>query len=170
MTRALLLSVALVTAAACSSPAPPGAPAMADTEIDWEGPRAFAQGHYEGSPLFARVHRGIAPLVGDARYAHQFGIAVPLLNPDGDGLPTGEEAAQLAVIENALCAALEPGHTSVLVLVITTRGMREFVFYTTDPDQVREAFEELRSTISSHEIQLMIQPDPGWLVYRQFTE
>ena len=48
--------------------------------------------------------------------------------------------------------------------------MREFVFYTTNADAVRAAFAPLQSSIQSHELQLMIQPDPEWSVYRQFSD
>ena|SRR6516165_6279490 len=55
----------------------------------------------------------------------------------------------------------------LFVAIITTSGMREFVFYTRDPEQVRKRFEEVRTGITSHQIQLMIQPDEGWSVYAQ---
>lgn len=58
---------------------------------------------------------------------------------------------------------------SLLVAVITTSGMREFVFYTREPEHVKQRFAGLRRSITSHEIQLMIQPDKKWKVYAQFT-
>ena len=43
--------------------------------------------------------------------------------------------------------------------------MREFVFYTRAPQQVQRRFQQLRNRITSHEIQLMIQPDKTWEIY-----
>ncbi len=51
--------------------------------------------------------------------------------------------------------------------VITTGGMREFVFYTRGPLSVEQRFEKLRRQISTHEIQLIIQPDKAWGVYSE---
>jgi hypothetical protein len=170
LTRAIVLFLAIHVATACSQVEPRGGPRVGSAEINWDGPWAVAQGQYEGSPLFVRIHQGVSPLVGDPRFSQQVGIAVPLLNPDAHGLPTNEEAAQLAEIEDAISAALEPNHISVQVLSITTKGMREFVFYTTDADAVRTAFAQLQASIVSHELQLVIQRDPDWSVYRQFKE
>jgi len=46
--------------------------------------------------------------------------------------------------------------------------MREFVFYTRAPQQVKERFEQLRDRIT-HQIQLMIQLDETWKVYAQLN-
>jgi hypothetical protein len=56
---------------------------------------------------------------------------------------------------------------SLLVAIITTSGMREFVFYTRAPQQLQERFQQLRNRITSHEIQLMIQSDKTWRIYAQ---
>ena len=170
MNSAIALFPAIAIVAACSQPDQPEPPEGSHAEVNWEGPWSVSQGNYDGSPLFVRIHHGVAPLVGDPRYSQQVGIAVPLLNPDADGLPTHEEGAQIFEIEDAISAALEPNHTSVLVLSITTKGMREFVLYTTDADAVRAAFGALQSSFPGHELQLMIQPDPEWSVYLQFAQ
>jgi len=167
---AIALFVLIATGTACSQVEEPESPGVSDAEVEWEGPWAVTEGRYEGSPMFVRIHRGVAPLVGDPRYSQQVGIAVPLLEPDSRGLPSREEAGQLAEIEDAISAALEPDHTSVQVLSITTKGMREFVLYTTDADAVRAAFGPLESSVRDHELQLIIRPDPEWSVYRRFAE
>jgi len=43
--------------------------------------------------------------------------------------------------------------------------MREFVFYTREPDRVKERMMELRERIPSHELQLSIQSDRDWRIY-----
>src|SRR5204863_10067581 len=49
------------------------------------------------------------------------------------------------------------------------RGMREFVFYTSNPQGVETKLRSLRESINSHTIQGMIRPDGDWDVYRQFV-
>ena len=89
-------------------------------------------------------------------------------DPDANGLPSTEEDLELGDVEDALCGLLESDASTLLVAVITTGGMREFVFYTRKPKEVETAFESLRQSITSHEIQLMIQPDKRWNTYSQF--
>jgi hypothetical protein len=71
------------------------------------------------------------------------------------------------MIEDAICNSLQEQAESLLVAIITTSGMREFVFYTRAPQKVQESFEQLRESITSHEIQLMVQLDETWDVYAQ---
>jgi len=137
-------------------------------QIDTEGTWSMSQGTHEGKPIIARVDTGYREIAGHPEYAHQVGIAVRLASPDETGLPASEEFDPLTVIEDALCESLETENESLLVCVLTTGGMREFVFYTTAPEKVTEKFILLEARITSHEIQLMIQPDKSWSVYKQF--
>ena len=43
------------------------------------------------------------------------------------------------------------------------------LLYTRAPQNVQKQLERLRETITSHEIQLMIQPDKDWEVYAQLV-
>jgi Family of unknown function (DUF695) len=92
---------------------------------------------------------------------------VPLRKSETSGLPSATEDALLGEVENNICSSLEEQAESLLVAVITTGGMREFVFYTRDPQSVKRRFEQLRNRITSHEIQLMIQSDRTWRTYAQ---
>jgi predicted DNA-binding protein with PD1-like motif len=64
---------------------------------------------------------------------------------------------------------LEVGNESLFAAVITTGGMREFVFYTSNPQTVEVKLKKLRDTIESHTVQGTIKPDEDWGVYRQFV-
>jgi len=94
---------------------------------------------------------------------------VPLKKPLETGLPSSEEITELGAIEDALCESLEADKESFLVIVVTTSGMQEFVLYTGSPEKVKAKFEGLRGKISSHQIQLMIQPDKDWQVFAHLT-
>ncbi len=47
--------------------------------------------------------------------------------------------------------------------------MREFVFYTSNPEGVEAKLKEVAQKVHSHQIQGMIRPDEDWGVYRQFV-
>ncbi|MGA8741005.1 MAG: DUF695 domain-containing protein [Terracidiphilus sp.] len=124
-----------------------------------------SEGDHEGNPMFVRTNAAYRGFKGVEGYAHQVGIAVPLLDPEPSGLPSTIENAELSTIEDNLCGLLQTANESIFVAAITTSGMREFVFYTRDPEQVKQKVEQARSHIQNHQIQLMIQPDSEWNIY-----
>ena len=98
-------------------------------------------------------------------YTHQIGIAAPLLSPQPNGLPGSEENIVLGEVEDVIRQALQSEAESLFIAVITTKGMREFVFYTQSPEGARARFGELIDQLQSHQLQLMIQPDENWDLY-----
>jgi Family of unknown function (DUF695) len=130
---------------------------------------SVCEGEYRGKPLIVRINTGLRPLVADSRYQHRIGAAVQFMSAGDDGLPSGEESWQVSEIEDLIAAALEAHHESVFAAVITTNGIREFVFYTSDPDAAEKKLVALAEKIDSHEIQRVIHLDADWIVYRQFV-
>jgi hypothetical protein len=131
---------------------------------------AVMEGERNGLPVILRCHAGYRAFKGVAGYEYQVGIVVPLCAPEPSGLPSSPEVAELDQMEDAICSALEAERESLFVAVISTGGMREFVFYTRDPEQVKLKFEQLRASIKTHRIQLMIQPDKDWAVFARQTQ
>jgi hypothetical protein len=127
------------------------------------------QGNNQGRPMIVRRNDGAKSLKGSAEYSFRVGVATPLHTPDEQGFPGGDESNQLHAIEDALCARLEADQMSLQVLAITTSSMREFVFYTRDPDAALAAIESIRSETKSHELQSYIAKDIKWELYSQFA-
>lgn len=138
-------------------------------QLELEESWSVSVGGVQGKPVIARVNRGVGQAVRHPELAHQVGVAVPLNDPDGTGLPGMDESEQLAAIESKVVDRLQADGQSLHVAVITTGGMREFVFYTTDPEGTRRRFDEAAKEVETHELQLMIQEDPKWRVYRKLV-
>jgi hypothetical protein len=77
----------------------------------------------------------------------------------------GVETRDLTAIEDAICSLLEPEFETLFVATITTGGIREFVLYTRNPDEVKRKFKLLGSQVTTHKVHLMVRPDKGWEVY-----
>ena len=142
----------------------PPPPLSTPPEDSW----AVAQAELDGKPMFLRINEGLRPWVGRSPFGHRFGVTVPLRAPNEHGLPTDEEASALEQIEEALLAAFPPGGPSLLAVVITTGGFREWVFYTSAADEVGPALEALRPRAAPHEVQFYVEPDRKWAVFRSF--
>lgn len=139
------------------------------SELPREALWDVVQGEYNGSVLIARVNASAQAFRGHPELDHQVGIAVPFLAPTEHGLPGDQDTAGLNELEDALVPLFEHDGNALLVTVITTQGMREFVLYSKDPRESHARFEKLKASVSSgHEVQLMIQPDPEWKTYARF--
>src|SRR5438552_8619376 len=98
-----------------------------------------SQGTYNKRPLLLRLRSGASEIAGHPEFRHQVGIAVAFKKPDRKGLPHRDDEEALYRFEDEL-AVLEEANESLLVGVITTGGMREFVLYTSDPEKVKSQF------------------------------
>jgi hypothetical protein len=86
--------------------------------------------------MIVRMNTGYRDFKSVPSYEHQVGIAVPLAKVEANGLPGPTEGAILSEIEEVIYNPLEEHAESLFVAVITTYGMREFVFYTREPRRV----------------------------------
>lgn len=137
-------------------------------QLPIDGPWQIGVSENDGRVMIVRSNTGYREFGSVPGYDHQVGIAVPLHMPEPTGLPSPAEDAELGKIEDAICNSLQEHGESLLVAIITTSGMREFVFYTLAPQRVQERFEQLRDRIT-HQIQLMIQFDETWEIYSQLN-
>jgi hypothetical protein len=126
------------------------------------------EGRQNGKRLIASFNTGARQLVGSRNHGIQIGVAVPFHQPDPEGMPGADEMAQLTAFEDALAA--RAAGRAVLVGVITTGGMREFVLYTGSGDWIEGFHHDLSAALPSHQVQVMAKSDPKWSVYRQFVK
>ena len=137
------------------------------SQLPLNGPWLVAEGRHCDAIMFVRTNTGYREYRMIPGYEHQVGIAVPMVSAEANGLPGPDESVSLAEIEEIICKYLQEQCESLFVAVITISGMREFVFYTRDPSSVERRLAKLRQEITSHELQLMIQPDKNWDIYSQ---
>ncbi|HEX8182773.1 MAG TPA: DUF695 domain-containing protein [Candidatus Saccharimonadales bacterium] len=119
----------------------------------------------EGKPMFVRVQASLKDAVGHPEYPYQIGVAVPLHNQTSNGLPRENEFNDLNAIEDTLCDTLTD---AVLVAIITTDGMREFVFYAKQwkPEEYEARVNEIETQQGTHQLQFVMQHDPEWSTFK----
>ena len=133
------------------------------------GPWAMVQGSNQGNLLLARVHKGLGTLVGTAAYPFRVGVATRVRATAANGMPTPEENITLQEVEDRLRLALEAEREAILVVVLTTNGVKEWVLYTSDPEATKRRMGAFGPTVSTHQLQMVIREDKNWDVYRQFA-
>lgn len=135
-------------------------------EKDW----SVRQGELEGKPVFVSFRANIDTKENRNFLPFQVGVAIPLLNPTVDGLPTNEEAKELWNIEDELKLILKNTYNALYVMSITVDGMREFVFYVPKwiPEEIEKTVKEIEKKAGSHELQFMLKEDSDWKTYTHF--
>ena len=129
----------------------------------------FFHGEQNGKPLVARFNARAKALIGHPEFTHQASIAVVLNTPAENGLTTDDENNQLRGIEAQLRDLLQQDNESLQVGAITTNGVKEYVFYTANPDGAKAKFEQFRARVSDHQLRFTIQPDAEWTVFKQYV-
>jgi hypothetical protein len=140
-------------------------------QLPIEGPWSVSvrEDQVDGKVMIVRSNTGYREFRSVPGYEHQAGIAVPFRDPEPTGLPSPDEDAELGELEATIRQSLQEHAESLLVAIITADGVREFVFYTRAPEQLKHRFEQLRNRFTSHEIQLMIQLDKDWEIYAELA-
>jgi len=137
------------------------------TMAKWE---MFKRGTSDGHLAYIRGNTGLRTLKERERFPYRVGFAVAFRKPNSYGLPTDDEARELMPLENEIDRAMSGKKLGFLSLVITTGGMREYVFYSNMPDAVRREIKKMGTRIHGHEVRSYVTADPGWEVYFRFTQ
>jgi hypothetical protein len=133
---------------------------------DW----VLAKWEREGWPMVIRMasaYRGLGSVPG---YGHRVIVTVPFRDPKPSGHPSDAEWDDLKSFELNVCRLLEAENRSLCVLVITGQRVRDIIFYTKDPEQVKPTIDGAQLALSSHRFELQIEAEPEWRVYRFFCE
>ena len=98
-------------------------------------PWALAKGSRDGASLMMR-YRQFKPDFPKQNYPVRVNVVCDFLECTQSGLPTQSEYARLDVVEDELMDMAEEDDSSVLAMVITSSGKREFIFQTSDAENL----------------------------------
>ena len=87
---------------------------------------------------------------------------------DARGLPTKKDSARLATIETEEIPDLERDGLAVLVGVALKGGVKDFVFYTSDPQAFLDRASKIRDAHPEYRLECEIGPNTDWSQYEDF--
>lgn len=123
---------------------------------------------HEGSPLLVRFRRFVRS-VDCAAYPIRLNIFWQMAKPDHNGFASATEGAALELFENRLVSAVERDRHSVLSVVLTCNGQREFVFHSTDSTEFLRRLSDMPQDIEPYPIEIHSNDDHDWEYYRAVT-
>ena len=133
----------------------------------WE---MFKRGTSDGNLAYIRGNTALRELKERERFPYRVGFAVAFRKPNRYGLPTDDEARELTPLENEIDREMSGKKLGLFALVITTGGMREYVFYSNQPDAVRRKIKKMGGRMHGRDVRSYVAADPGWDVYFRFTQ
>jgi hypothetical protein len=129
----------------------------------------LAQGVMDGQPIIVRMNKSISERRDQQRQMpYWLKIVVPLREPDSNGFARGAEADELEALEERLITSIEGSGEGVLVGVLSSGGIREYMVYARTAEGVSEAVAAFGRDSQWHQIQYAVQRDNEWSAYKEF--
>jgi hypothetical protein len=128
------------------------------------------QGDYKGRPLFTRLNASAGDWVEHPELPIKLGFAVPFNSPEPKtGLPESAEDEQLHEIEDIIRRQVAATTKGFHALVLTTGGMREFVFYIPEGVDIGSIHEAVMRAVKTHAVQCQTVRERDWYSYKRFS-
>ena len=119
------------------------------------------EGEYDGHPLIVR-YRQLASDFDRASYPYRLNLFWQMATPDPNGLPSGREAGFLELFEERLFQALDPDDHSIVSVILTCNGKREFVLHTRDPELFLQELTQMPHEEEPYPIEIHCYEDADW--------
>jgi hypothetical protein len=120
-----------------------------------------------GSPEVWLLRKNLAPEVSFRHpdYKYLVYLTVKYVPRDDSGLPSAEDNAVLAKVEEAALEKFSADRLAVQVAAVTKAGVRDLLYYTRDPHEILNRAEAFRFAFSQFQVSCEVSPDPKWSQY-----
>jgi hypothetical protein len=127
-------------------------------------------GHFaqDGNPMIVRARTTLPTKADRERYANLIIIKWPYTQGQA-GMPDASEKERMAEFEEALESGIEAKEIGVHALSLTGRGVREWRYYTDDPQKFMEALHQDLQEKIAFPIDLQLVRDPEWEALAEYV-
>ena len=129
---------------------------------------SILQSENDGKLMLIRKNVGCDKIAGNKNYSTSCGIAFELKFPDENGLPNAEKEPELNTLEDDIFEIFEKDLNSIVPIVITTSGFREYVIYTKDLSEFQNRLSKLKEKYKQYELTSYNKNDENWKTYKSF--
>lgn len=131
-------------------------------------PWVLAKGTLDGHSLMMR-YRKFSEDFPKNEFPTRINMICSVKEQTESGLPTRSEYERLGMFEEHLMNAVEDDEDSVLAMVITSSGKREFVFHTADAESFKQRLNHVYETKTEYPVDLDLEEDDAWEYINEFT-
>ncbi len=126
------------------------------------------KGENNGNLMLIRKNSGYDKMAGNKFYPMRCGIALKFLYPNTNGLPQIYKEPDLDKLEDDIFSIFQTNLNSLVTLVITTSGFREYVLYTKDVKKFEIGLEQLKAKYTQYTITSYSKMDENWSTYKLY--
>lgn len=105
--------------------------------------------------------------ISRSTYGNRLNVFWTLRAPTETGLPSEDDNDETKIFENRLIEAVELGNHSILVMVLTGRGQKEYVWQTTDPQLFLKSLTQMPQEEERYPIEIHHNEDATWDYYER---
>lgn len=118
-----------------------------------------------GRPVSVNVDLGLHDAALGSEYPYVIIARVRILEPDLQGMPDKQEAAELLALEDQMVASLARQNGALFAGRFTQRGIREFYFYAPDTSGYKQALQRVFDAHASYHWLAQAKRDEKWENY-----
>ncbi|MFK8010871.1 MAG: DUF695 domain-containing protein [Marinicellaceae bacterium] len=119
---------------------------------------------------YFRKNMGAKNLLGHNSLKTLVYFTLEFLPKDQSGLPTAEDAGVLYVFEENIIPLVEDATSSVLVASVLKAGVKDHLFYVSNPELFIQVIGEYKPALSNFKISVEKSLDPKWETYTDFPD
>jgi hypothetical protein len=131
-------------------------------------PWVLAKGKLDGHSLMMRF-RQFSRDFPKQEYPVRINMICDVKEKTSSGLPTRSEYERLGLFEERLMNVVEEDEESVLAMVITSSGKREFIFQTADAETFRQRLSDVYGSGSEYRVNVVQSEDDDWEYINDYT-
>lgn len=136
------------------------------TDSQW----CVATAEDNGKPLIFRIRKEAPSFATKEAFPHLLAVCWQYDSPNDQGMPAPDDAQRMAELEDLLVAGLEQVQNAFMTVIVTGNGVREWQWYTRDPDQTMELVNDTLGHLEPFPVQFNFQFDPEWQGFKSFLE
>jgi hypothetical protein len=125
-----------------------------------------AESANKDNPFFIRFAE-VKDKIRRASFPHRLNVFWELRAPEPSGLPSKQDSEETQVFEERLIEAMEKEGRSILVMVLTGRGQKEYVIQTTDPQLFLESITNMPQEEERYPVEIIHNEDDTWDYYER---
>ena len=131
---------------------------------------SIATGQDGDKPLVFRIRNRAPSFAHKTAFPHLLAVSWPYEPANDMGMPSSDVTEGMGQFEDLVLPALENARQAFLSVVVTGNGVREWQWYSRDPNETMELVNEALAGCDPFPIQISVQEDPGWEAYGRFLE
>ena len=117
---------------------------------------------------YFRKNIGASNLIGHPDLEYQIYFTIHYTPHDSRGLPSKEDNKILYDFEEFDVPDIETASNSIHVASVLKNGVKDLIFYSSDPDQFLKEVNKISKRIIGLEVELDYNLDPKWEIYSDF--